>query len=49
MDARCDGDVCTVLKTQTPEEATKCTVPRVVKEDDIDGCTSKLIMEVVRC
>lgn len=37
MDARCDGDVCKELKTQTAEESMKCTVPQVVKED-IDGC-----------
>ncbi|KAF2001661.1 hypothetical protein P154DRAFT_619321 [Amniculicola lignicola CBS 123094] len=36
MNARCNNDVCDVLKTQTPEEAMKCTVPETVKED-IDG------------
>lgn len=37
MDARCTGDTCSVLKSQTTEEAMKCTVPRTV-EEDIDGC-----------
>ncbi|KAL5379443.1 hypothetical protein DPSP01_008509 [Paraphaeosphaeria sporulosa] len=36
MDTRCNGDSCPALKSQTPEEAMKCTVPRTVKED-IDG------------
>jgi hypothetical protein len=39
MNARCDGDVCKELKTQTAEEAMKCTIPRVV-EEEIDGCKS---------
>lgn len=42
MDNRCDGDACKVLKTQTPEEAMKCTKPRTVNED-IDGCKSNLL------
>ncbi|KAK3323881.1 hypothetical protein B0T19DRAFT_486166 [Cercophora scortea] len=33
MNARCDGDVCKELKSQTPEEAMNCTIPQVVKED----------------
>jgi hypothetical protein len=37
MDARCTGDTCKVLKTQTTEEAMKCTKSQVVK-DDVDGC-----------
>jgi len=37
MDARCTGDTCKVLKTQTTEEAMKCTKAQVVK-DDVDGC-----------
>ncbi|EHL00947.1 hypothetical protein M7I_3065 [Glarea lozoyensis 74030] len=36
MDARCNGDTCSVLKTQSNEEAMKCNVPKVV-DDDIDG------------
>lgn len=37
MNARCTGDVCSELKTQTAEESMKCTVPQTVNED-IDGC-----------
>jgi hypothetical protein len=37
MNARCTGDTCKELKTQTTEEAMKCTKSQVVK-DDIDGC-----------
>jgi hypothetical protein len=37
MDARCTGDVCSVLSSQTTEEAVRCTVPRTVDED-VDGC-----------
>lgn len=37
MDTKCNGDSCPALKSQTPEEAMKCTVPRTVNED-IDGC-----------
>ncbi|KAF2437444.1 hypothetical protein P171DRAFT_425418 [Karstenula rhodostoma CBS 690.94] len=37
MDTRCNGDACPALKSQTPEQATKCTVPRTVNEN-IDGC-----------
>jgi len=37
LDNRCNGDVCKQIKTQTPEEAMKCTMKQVVKED-IDGC-----------
>ncbi|KAF2689108.1 hypothetical protein K458DRAFT_439541 [Lentithecium fluviatile CBS 122367] len=41
MDARCNGDTCTALKYQAPEEAMKCTVPRVVDED-VDGWLTTL-------
>jgi len=37
MNARCNNDACDVLKSQTTEEAMKCTLPRVVDEE-IDGC-----------
>ncbi|KAF2011892.1 hypothetical protein BU24DRAFT_396523 [Aaosphaeria arxii CBS 175.79] len=37
MNARCDNDACKELKSQTPEEAMKCTIPPVVKEP-IDQC-----------
>jgi hypothetical protein len=43
LDARCNGDVCAQLKTQSSEEAMKCTIPGVVK-DDLDGCKSWLRM-----
>ncbi|KAH8901772.1 hypothetical protein GQ53DRAFT_815217 [Thozetella sp. PMI_491] len=36
LDARCTGDTCKELKTQTTAEAVKCTIPNVVK-DDVDG------------
>ena len=42
MDARCTGDVCSVLKSQTVEEAMKCTKARDVKED-VDGCKLHLL------
>ena len=37
MNARCNGAVCSALKTQSSEEAMKCTKPPMVKES-IDGC-----------
>jgi hypothetical protein len=42
MDARCTGNVCSQLKSQTWEEATKCTKSAAVKEN-IDGCKSHLL------
>ena len=42
MDGRCDGNSCKELKSQTAEEAMKCTKGQVVKED-IDGCKSDLL------
>jgi hypothetical protein len=45
MDTRCNGDACGALKSQTPEEAMKCTVPRTVDED-IDGCKSPCTSEI---
>ncbi|KXX79683.1 hypothetical protein MMYC01_202546 [Madurella mycetomatis] len=41
MDNFCFGDVCDVLERQSDEDAMKCTIPQVVK-DDIDGCKSCL-------
>jgi hypothetical protein len=37
MDARCTGETCSVLKTQSAKEAMKCTKSRVV-EEEVDGC-----------
>lgn len=42
MDARCNGAVCSQLKTQSSEEAMKCTKAPVVNEE-IDGCKSHLL------
>ena len=39
MNARCTGDSCAVLKSQSAEDSMKCTKSRVVN-DDIDGCES---------
>ncbi|KAF2737781.1 hypothetical protein EJ04DRAFT_590454 [Polyplosphaeria fusca] len=36
MDARCDGDACSVMKSQSAEEYMKCTKPKTV-EEDVDG------------
>ena len=47
MDLRCDGDVCSGLERQSPEEAMKCTKPSVVDED-IDGCKSTSRTEILR-
>ncbi|KAI5916995.1 hypothetical protein F4810DRAFT_718891 [Camillea tinctor] len=41
MNARCNGDVCSELKVQSPEEAMKCTKPAVVKEN-IDGWLTEI-------
>ncbi|KAI1089487.1 hypothetical protein F5B19DRAFT_376322 [Rostrohypoxylon terebratum] len=41
MNARCNGAVCNVLKTQSSEAAMKCTKSRVV-EEDIDGWTKSI-------
>ncbi|KAF2258610.1 hypothetical protein CC78DRAFT_594412 [Lojkania enalia] len=41
MNARCNGDTCDVLKTQSSEEAMKCMLPRTVNED-IDGWLTTL-------
>ncbi|KAI5861638.1 hypothetical protein GGS23DRAFT_606191 [Durotheca rogersii] len=41
MDARCNGDICSVLKMQSPEEAINCTLPRVV-EEQIDGWLTEI-------
>ncbi|RYP13672.1 hypothetical protein DL765_006802 [Monosporascus sp. GIB2] len=41
MDARCNDTTCSTLKTQSSEEAMKCTMPPVVKED-IDGWLTEI-------
>ena len=37
LDARCTGDRCSALKTQTPEEAVACQKQQTVAEDT-EGC-----------
>ncbi len=39
MDTRCSGDSCKALKSQSSDEAAKCTLPQTVKEE-INGCES---------
>ncbi|KAN0122002.1 protein of unknown function (DUF1996) domain containing protein [Hyaloscypha variabilis] len=41
MDARCTGDTCSELKTQTADVGMNCTTPQVVK-DDINGWLTTL-------
>ncbi|KAJ4287940.1 hypothetical protein N0V90_011955 [Kalmusia sp. IMI 367209] len=41
MDTKCNGDACSALKSQSNEEAMKCTVPRTVNEN-IDGWLENL-------
>ncbi|KAL1876174.1 hypothetical protein VTK73DRAFT_9612 [Phialemonium thermophilum] len=41
MDAQCTGDSCNELKSQTPEQAMKCTKQPQVKED-VDGWLTEL-------
>ncbi|KIH93325.1 hypothetical protein SPBR_04306 [Sporothrix brasiliensis 5110] len=41
MDARCTGDTCSALAVQTTEQATKCSVQQVVKEN-VNGWLSHL-------
>ncbi len=33
LDKRCTGDVCSVLKTQSADEAIRCTKPPIYKEE----------------
>lgn len=41
MNARCNGDKCKELLSQSAEDSEKCTIPQTMKED-VDGssCTS---------
>jgi hypothetical protein len=39
LDARCSGNACKTLKTQTSTEATKCAKSQAVREP-FDGCKS---------
>jgi len=46
MNARCNNDTCDVLKSQTTEEAMKCTLPRLVDEE-IDGWLTSIPGNVI--
>ena len=37
LDHRCANAVCNQLKTQSSEEAQRCTLPQNINED-VDGC-----------
>lgn len=37
LDARCSGNACKTLKTQTSAQATQCSAKQTVK-DPYDGC-----------
>lgn len=39
LNSRCSNAVCKELRTQTSEEAMRCTLPQNVPEQ-VDGCTS---------
>lgn len=41
LNARCNNAVCKELKTQSSEEAMRCTLPQTAVED-VDGCGSTL-------
>jgi hypothetical protein len=42
LDYRCTNAVCNQLKTQSSEEAMRCTLPQNV-EEDVDGCKYALL------
>jgi len=39
LNARCSGDKCKELLTQSAEDSEKCIIPQTMKED-VDGCKS---------
>jgi hypothetical protein len=42
LNARCSNAVCKELRTQTSEEAMRCTLPQNVPEE-VDGCRSSRV------
>ncbi|KAK3315749.1 hypothetical protein B0H66DRAFT_479704 [Apodospora peruviana] len=48
MDAKCTGDVCSVLESQPADKAVDCTIDRVVQEDDINGWVPELPGSVMK-
>ncbi len=47
MNSRCSGNTCKELKTQSAEDAMKCTKPPVVG-DNLDGCKSPTLLQSAR-
>jgi hypothetical protein len=47
LNARCNNAVCKELKTQSSEEAMRCTLPQTAVED-VDGCRSHSFPRYVR-
>jgi len=45
MDARCTGDVCSELKTQSTEEAMKCT-KSAIGDKDFTGCKFQAVVNM---